>query len=283
MADLRPSRSSAPLAPLIRLPRRKPGPPPRVVVAMALTADGRIATANRAFSRFGSPRDLARLYAGRAWADAVLCGATTLRAENATLEPSPARTGRRAAPPLRVVVTGRGTLPSGAAVFRRGQAPVLALITGRAPAAARERLRRVAAEVCVAGPHTVDWPRALAWLAERHGVRRVLCEGGSALNAALFRAGLVHELRITLCPWLVGGRRAPTLADGEGVARLTEGTRLELRTHRRVGDEVFLHYLVPDAVPPRSCQLPRRQRSPEPGVRSKLPFPRRRQRRKLRA
>jgi riboflavin-specific deaminase-like protein len=218
---------------------------------MAMTADGRIATTRHAFSRFGSARDGARLYALRATADAILCGATTLRMEQATLELAPGRAARRSPGPLRVVVTGRGTLSPKAAVFRQGAAPVCVLITEQAPARARERLRRVATEVCVAGRKTVDWPRALAWLAERHGVRRLLCEGGGTLNAALFQAGLVHELRLTICPWLVGGRRAPTLAEGDGVARLAEGRRLELKSRRQVGDELFLVYTVPDALPPR--------------------------------
>ena len=39
---------------------------------MAMTADGKIATANRAVHSFGSARDLARLYELRATADAVI-------------------------------------------------------------------------------------------------------------------------------------------------------------------------------------------------------------------
>jgi hypothetical protein len=47
---------------------------------MAMTADGKIATANRArFTSFGSKRDLEHLYELRATADAVMCGARTVK------------------------------------------------------------------------------------------------------------------------------------------------------------------------------------------------------------
>ena len=52
---------------------------PFVFVNMAMTADGKIATANRAVHSFGSQRDLAHLYELRATADAVMCGARTVK------------------------------------------------------------------------------------------------------------------------------------------------------------------------------------------------------------
>ena len=74
------------------------------------------------------------------------------------------------------------------------------------------------------------------------GVVCELCEGGGELNAAMFQAGLVDELYLTICPLIFGGRNAPTLADGEGIERLTEGRRFKLRKSERVGDELFCVY-----------------------------------------
>lgn len=72
----------------------------------------------------------------------------------------------------------------------------------------------------------------------------MVCEGGADLNDAMFRAGLVDELRLTVCPVVVGGRTAPTIADGVGVARLAAATRLTLAHRRRIGDELFLTFRV---------------------------------------
>ena len=58
---------------------------PFVFVNMAITADGKIATANRAIHSFGSRRDLKHLYELRATADAVMCGARTVEISNTIL------------------------------------------------------------------------------------------------------------------------------------------------------------------------------------------------------
>jgi riboflavin biosynthesis pyrimidine reductase len=62
------------------------------------------------------------------------------------------------------------------------------------------------------------------------------------LNAALFQAGLVDELHLTVCPNIIGGRKAPTIADGRGFAHLAEAYPMELVSARRVKEEMFLVY-----------------------------------------
>ena len=68
---------------------------PFVFVNMAMTADGKIATANRAVHSFGSARDLAHLYELRATADAVMCGARTVEVAETTLGPGAAKFRRQ--------------------------------------------------------------------------------------------------------------------------------------------------------------------------------------------
>ncbi len=96
----------------------------------------------------------------------------------------------------------------------------------------------------ICGGEQIDFREALHWLREKWKVRRLLCEGGGELNASLFEAGLVHELHLTVCPKIFGGRAAPTIADGAGVSRLADATRLSLKGMKRAGDELFLRYDV---------------------------------------
>ncbi len=100
------------------------------------------------------------------------------------------------------------------------------------------------AKVKICGRKEIDFHAALAWLREHWQVQRLLCEGGGELNAALFRAGLVDELHLTIAPKIIGGRHAPTIADGIGFTQLTQASRLELRSLKRAGEEVFLVYDV---------------------------------------
>src|SRR5690606_35521749 len=85
----------------------------------------------------------------------------------------------------------------------------------------------------------LDIRNALEWLATKWKVKTLLCEGGGELNAALFEQNHVDELCLTICPVIFGGRAAPTLVDGEGVAHLKDAIRLKLRSFEQVGDELF--------------------------------------------
>ena len=215
-----------------------------------MTADGKIATANRQVSSFSSRRDRALLMELRAEADAVMAGARTVDLNRVTLGPGSAKYRRRrlrhglAGHNLRVVVSGAGTLNPRAAIFRTRVSPLIILTTGRASQRRLERLRRLADEVKVCGARELDFVEALRWLRQTWGVKRLLCEGGGALNDALFRAGVVDELHLTLCPRVFGGRQAPTIADGLGMGSLDNAVRLRLKSARRSGAELFLVYRV---------------------------------------
>ena len=220
-------------------------PLPFVLVNMAMTADGKIATANRAVSSFGSAHDHEHLLELRATADAVMAGARTVGSAPINLGPGPARFRRRrlknglAEFNLRIIVSGSGLVNPKADVFRHRFSSVVVLTTRRAPPARLRQLRAVADEVKVCGNHKINFRAALRWLRAKWGVKRLLCEGGGELNAAMFRAGLVDELHLTVCPKIFGGRAAPTIAEGSGFRRLDEAAPLRITSLRRVGDEVF--------------------------------------------
>jgi riboflavin-specific deaminase-like protein len=218
---------------------------PFVMVNLAMTADGKIATANRAVSSFGSARDHGHLLELRATVDAVMAGARTVDSAAINLGPGPARFRRLRLRNglteynLRVIISGNGTLDPGAEVFRHHFSPIVVLTTARTPKAALRRLQTVASEVKIFGRREINFCEAFGWLRKRWGVKRLLCEGGGEMNDALFRAGLVDELHLTVCPMIFGGRNAPTLADGSGFRHLTEALSLEISTFERIGNEVF--------------------------------------------
>jgi riboflavin-specific deaminase-like protein len=227
----------------VRSPKRRL---PFVLVNMAMTADGKIATANRAVSSFGSARDHEHLLELRATADAVMAGARTVDSAAINLGPGPARFRQRRLKNglreynLRVIVSGNGSIHAAAEIFRHRFSPILILTTGRASPARLRQLQAVADEVKVCGRREVNFRAALRWLRGKWGVKRLLCEGGGGLNDALFRAGLVDELHLTICPKIFGGRDAPAIADGRGFRRLANALPLQIKSLKRVGNEVFL-------------------------------------------
>ena len=217
-------------------------------VNMAMTADGKIATANRVVSSFGSRRDRDHLLELRATADAVMAGARTVELNPINMGPGPAKYRRLrvkrglAEYNLRVVVSRLGTVNPESEIFKRRFSPIIIFTTRLANTEQLEKLRAVADEVKVFGARQIDFPKALHWLQKKWKVKRLLCEGGGELNDALFRAGLVDELHLTICPKIFGGRDAPTISDGIGAESLAKASQMELKSSRQIGNELFLVY-----------------------------------------
>jgi riboflavin-specific deaminase-like protein len=232
----------------------KPDARPFVRINVASTIDGKLAPHTRRFIPFSSRRDQQLLLQLRARADAVMSGARTVDLGLVDLGPGPVRFRRlrlkHGLPEynLRIVVSGSASLDPKAEIFKHRFSPIIILTTTRAGKSRVERLRRVADEVKAFGDDEVDFRAALQWLRKQWHVRHLLCEGGGEVNAGLFRHGVVDEVYLTISPLVFGGRNAPTMADGEGISRVNEATRLRLTSLRRFGDELFLVYRVRKAA-----------------------------------
>ena len=228
-----------------------PHPPhrPRVLINFASSVDGKINPApglrQGKFMMSRHREDFHRMLSLRAEADAILIGATNLRADNPDLAiPPDERTARRArgAPePARIVVTtsGEGITADQRIFDPKLGGPSIVLHAPAMPAETRARLGAVAELVQFSGER-VAMTDVLNWLAGR-GVRTLLCEGGGALVAQLFAARAVDALYLTLVPRVLGGAHAPTLADGPGFGA-DEIPDPKLASMERVGDELYLRY-----------------------------------------
>lgn len=215
-----------------------------------MTADGKLAPANRRFIPFGSERDKELLLELRAQSDAVMSGARTVDLYPVNLGPGPKRFREKrrarglAEYNLRVVVTGTGTLDPNAKIFQTRFSPIIILASKAISSQRLKTLRSLATEVGVFGHDEVDFVAALRWLRRKWNVRRLICEGGGGLNDGLLRAGVVNEIYVTICPLIFGGHHAPTMADGKGMRNLAQAAGLRVKSKRRVGDEMYLVYRV---------------------------------------
>ena len=223
---------------------------PFVYLNVATTADGKLAPANRHFVPFGGKRDQELLIELRTRCDAVMAGARTVDSVPVNLGPGGKKYREQriknelAEYNIRVAVSGSGTLDPRAEIFKHKFSPLIVLVTGRAGKMRINRLKKLGAIVEISGDEELDFTYALRWLRTQWNVTRLLCEGGGEINGALFREDLVDEIYLTLCPIIFGGRDAPTMADGVGVEKLEDATRLKVKSMERVGDELFLIYSV---------------------------------------
>ena len=220
---------------------------PHTSLIMAVSLDGKISTRDGAGPRFASEADGIRLREVRSCADAILVGAGTIIADDPTFTEHgkfrELRLERGLAPnPIKVVVSGSGSVPETARMFQPNGAPALVFTTERIPSSRLTSLQRVAEVHCV-GETTVSFRRVVEILGEAYQVKQLLIEGGGQVNFDLFRAGLIDEIYLTLCPKVIGGRDVTTSVEGDGFD-FFDIVDVELLDHRIVGNEIFLHYCV---------------------------------------
>ena len=218
---------------------------PFVLVNFAMTADGKIAFADHTFVPFGSKRDREHMMELRATADAVMSGARTIKESGAVMSTGGAKYCRLRLKRglteynLRIVVSGSGSVDPHATIFKKHFSPIIILTTERISKVDLQKLQAVADEVKICGKREVNFRSALAWLRKKWGVKRLLCEGGGELSDALFRAGVVDELHLTICPQIFGGRTAPTIADGVGFGKLALAGGFQLQSAQNFKGELF--------------------------------------------
>jgi 2,5-diamino-6-(ribosylamino)-4(3H)-pyrimidinone 5'-phosphate reductase len=204
---------------------------PFVHVNCAMSADGKIAGADRKQVRISSDEDLARAKELRKKYDAVLVGVGTVISDDPHLTVKGWGVDEN---PLRIVIDPHGRTTKDAQIVDE-----------------RARTVILTDSACKTEWHGVDVIRcgspfdlrgALHELSVL-GVESILVEGGGETIASFFREGLVDRYTVFVGGLLIGGRDAPTPADGDGWLR-DGGVELRMKSAEMLGNGVLITYDV---------------------------------------
>lgn len=221
---------------------------PFVFINIAMSADGKISTRERRQVRISGTEDFSRVDRIKAESDAIMVGIGTVLADDPSLTvKSPELRAERVAAgkdehPIRIVVDSAGRTPTDADILQKGTGKRIVVVSRAAP---RERVEALAehADVIVAGDENVDLGALLAEL-YRRGVRRLMVEGGGTLIWTLFEQGLVDELQTFIGNMVIGGKDAPTPADGTGFLTEADFARLRIIGTERLDDGLLIRWSV---------------------------------------
>jgi 2,5-diamino-6-(ribosylamino)-4(3H)-pyrimidinone 5'-phosphate reductase len=221
---------------------------PHVIVNVAMSADGKLSTRERRQVKISGVQDFNRVDRLKAGSDAVMVGIGTVLADDPSLtvkgeENRNNRISRGAGEhPVRIVVDSHARIPPDASVLHKGPGRRIIAVSEQADEQKVARLRELAT-VIVAGKDRVDLVRLMDELGAM-GIRRCMVEGGGTLIAGLVALDLVDEIYTFIGNIVIGGKDAPTLADGEGFIRESDFCHLTLIETRKIEQGILLHWVV---------------------------------------
>jgi diaminohydroxyphosphoribosylaminopyrimidine deaminase/5-amino-6-(5-phosphoribosylamino)uracil reductase len=199
---------------------------PFVTYKYAMTLDGRVATESGDSRWISGEESRRRVHQMRAWADAVLVGAGTLRRDDPRLTAREVSVHRQ---PLRVVVDpSLGIDRTSALVATVDEGPVLLVCSEAVPRERRAEVGSWGVEVVSVAALSEGRPdpEAVARLLVQRNVQSVFMEGGPRLAAAWWDAGLIDRVVAFVAPVVAGGAESPGPLPSCGYPHMDAALRL---------------------------------------------------------
>ena len=214
---------------------------PEVMLKMAASLDGRVATRTGNTRWISGPEARALVHRWRAEMDAVGVGIGTADADDPSLtardvDPVPVRHATR------VVFDPHARLRLDSVLVQTaGEIPVVVLAGPLATPDRVDALRAAGVDVEVG-----QADHGAAFLAEgldalgRREIQSILVEGGPTVAGALLEAHLVDRLAWVVAPIVIGGDGAPVAVRGVGADEIADAARIPTPRVERLGDDVLL-------------------------------------------
>ena len=212
---------------------------PLVVMKVAMTLDGKVATSTGDSQWISGEDSRARSHRWRAELDAVVVGIGTALADDPLLT---ARVDAVPRQPHRVVFDSEARLPLDSKLVRSTDEATLTVICGRAAGRRPvEALKAAGAEVIVVAGQN-EGARVGAALDElgSRGIQSLLLEGGPHLAGAFLDAGEIDIAHTFIAPILAGGRNAKAPVEGQGVERIAAAYPAISTDVERIGEDVLI-------------------------------------------
>lgn len=215
---------------------------PHVLVKLAGTLDGRIATASGDSKWITNSASRHRVHELRNEVDAIVIGAGTALADQPQLT-----TRLEGVPdtrsPHRYLLDSQLRVPAEGPLFDTTLAPTTVVCVESACADRQAAIEATGVTVIRVEPDAhgrVALPALLEAIGDA-GHMRVLVEGGAELAGAFFDHRLVDRLMLFVAPLLLGGRDAKPLVGGEGVDKVADALRATSTRWEGIEGDLLVH------------------------------------------
>ena len=181
----------------------------------------------------------------RAWCDAILVGASTIRKDDSRLllRNEQRRKSRiaqgRPADPIKVTLTASGQIDPQSRFLQVGEQPKIIYCIDEVADSLRESIGDLAIVVGL-GQRELSGKSLLIDLSSR-GLNKLLIEGGSDVATLFLQEGLVDEMRLAVAPFFVGENGNPRFVKPAQLPHC-KGNEMKLKSLNKIDDVAVLTY-----------------------------------------
>jgi len=212
---------------------------PYIILSAAMTIDGKISSKN-GDSEISDKEDWKEVHKIRTQVDAIMVGKSTILRDNPKLHIKfYQHTGY-----YRIVIDSNLSTPIDSQIinFKPEMYPTIICTTENVTEDKIKRFKAKNVNVIKSGKGDQVDVKILMEKLYNFGIRSILLEGGGNLNWSFLKEDLVDEIRVFVAPWIVGGKDAISVAEGEGFTKMIEAPRFKLVNIRQRENYVILKY-----------------------------------------
>lgn len=212
---------------------------PFVILKVAASLDGRIASESGDSKWITNEKSREYVHKLRSEVDAVLVGIGTVQKDDPML--TTRLKGGKGKDPIRIVVDSTLKISPKAKVFNpASKAQTIIATTPKVSPKKIKIIEKLGAQILIVpSQNRVDLNLLMEALGKEE-ITSVLIEGGSEINTSALQAGIVDKVLFFYAPRIIGGKKAPLIVGGEGVAKVEDAFLLHQIKTRRFGEDVMI-------------------------------------------
>lgn len=196
---------------------------PFVLLKMAMTLDGKIATRDGQSQWITSSVARSRVQTLRQWSDAIMVGGETVRNDKPSLTVRAVKDWP--CQPERIIVSRSLTASEAEELMPKGNKPMVFSLSNKA-----------------------EWDALMIKLGSQN-ITALLIEGGGELAASALEAGIVDKVEFHIAPKILGGKDSRTVIGGNNPTNLSESLILDNMETFQLGCDIGITgYLLNSSV-----------------------------------
>lgn len=212
---------------------------PYIILSAAMTIDGKISS-KTGDSDISDEKDWKEVHKLRTLVEGIIVGKNTILKDDPKLHIK----YHKHSGYYRIIVDSNLSIPidSNVIIYQPKIYPTIICVTENVSLERIKEFESKGVKILIAGKGRIV--NILEIMPKLHnlGIKKLLLEGGGTLNWSFIKNNLIDEIRLTIAPWMIGGKEAISLVEGVGFDIMAQAPRFKLSKIFNRNNYVVLKY-----------------------------------------